>query len=436
MQKIKLKSNIGLEMHKWASDLFPINRSITGSGVRETLKYLVRLLPDLNVCSVPSGTKAFDWVVPNEWSIKEAYLEDENGERVVDFKENNLHVVGYSEPVNKWLSLEDLQSHLYSLSDNQEAIPYVTSYYKRRWGFCLTHKQRMRLKRGQYHAVIDSKLESGVLNYGELVLPGRTDKEILLSTYICHPSMANNELSGPVVTTALSQYLSSLKDREYTYRVIFIPETIGSIVYLSKHLDHLKNNVIAGFNITCIGDDKSYSYLPSRDGNTLSDKVAKHVLKHIDPNFKCYTYLDRGSDERQYCSPGVDLPIASIMRTKYGGYKEYHTSLDNLDLVTPSGLNGGLQVLIRAIDIIENNIVVKNTLLCEPHFSKYNLRNTLSGGDLSLREKVISDLIAYSDGTRTLLEISEIIDQPFWSVLPISKELIDCNILEELVFDL
>nr|HPH12073.1 DUF4910 domain-containing protein [Thermotogota bacterium] len=293
--------------------LFPINRSITGQGVEQSLEIIKTLLPALQLLKVPSGTRCFDWVVPEEWNVQNAFLENDSGVRIIDFAENNLHLVGYSTPVDIILSLEELQEHLYSLEEMPDAIPYVTSYYKKRWGFCLSDRQRRALKPGNYHAVIDSSFKPGFLTYGELIIPGEREEEVLLSTYICHPSLANDNLSGPVVLTFLAEWLSTLPSRKYTYRIVYIPETIGAISYLHKNLEQLKERVVAGFIFTCLGDERTWSYLPSRNGNTLSDRVAKYVLGKFAPTYTTYSFLDRGSDERQYCSPGVDLPIASIM---------------------------------------------------------------------------------------------------------------------------
>jgi len=422
---------VGKSMSSWAKDLYPINRSLTGTGVRQTLAYLGNLLNGLVMHEVPSGTKAFDWTVPDEWTVRDAYIADESGKRVVDFHQHNLHLVGYSEAVDLWLGREELEQYLHSLPDQPNAIPYVTSYYERRWGFCLTHNQRMLLPQGLYHVVVDSDLKPGVLNYAELILPGETNEEILLSTYICHPSMANNELSGPIVTTALAQWLQGLEKRLYTYRIVFIPETIGSIVYLSKNIDQLKRQVIAGFNITCIGDDRCYSYLPSRNGSTLSDQVALHVLHHTDRNFKRYSWLDRGSDERQYCAPGIDLPIATIMRSKYGEYPEYHTSLDNFDVLTPSGLEGGFIALRRAIEIIEHNIYLKTAVLCEPQLGRRGLYPNLSSKESGEQVRAMMNLISYCDGSRTLLEIANLIEEPFWDLMVIVEKLVAHGLIEK-----
>jgi aminopeptidase-like protein len=290
----------GFEIHGLAQRLWGINRSITGDGVRKTLSILKEFLPDLSVVEVPTGTSVFDWTIPKEWRVNDAYIISPSGEKICSFKENNLHLVGYSTPIHAKLTLSELQNNLYSLPEQPTAIPYITSYYKERWGFCLSQQQRDSLESGEYEVFIDSDLFDGSLSYGELLIKGTSDKEIFISTYVCHPSMANNELSGPTVTTFIAKWLATRSNNRYSYRFVFIPETIGSITYLSRNKDHLKSKVFAGFNVTCIGDDRDYSYLPSRNGSTISDVVSKHILKHICPTYKTYKWTDRGSDERQY----------------------------------------------------------------------------------------------------------------------------------------
>lgn len=413
----------GERMHALARRLWPICRSLTGPGVRETLAILREELPALRVEEVPTGTRCFDWTVPPEWSIREAWIRSPIGETVADLAVNNLHVVGYSVPVDAELDLAELDAHLHSLPDQPDAIPYVTSYYKERWGFCLPHARRRALAPGRYRVRIDSTLAPGVLNYGEWILPGETDREVFLSTYVCHPSLANNELSGPCVTTELARWLSSLPRRRYTYRAVFIPETIGSILYLSRHLRELKERVVAGYVVTCVGDDRAYSFLPSRAGDTLADRAARHVLRHTDPDYAVYSFLDRGSDERQYCSPGVDLPVASIMRSKYGCYPEYHTSLDDLSLVTPAGLEGGYLALRRAIEVLEADRTPRATTCCEPQLGKRGLYPTLSTKDTHAQVAAMMNLLAYADGTRSLLGIADLVGVPFWKLEPICADL-------------
>lgn len=404
-----IKQKIGDEMYHWASELYPLCRSITGPGLRDTLAYIKKIIPALEIHEVSSGTEAFDWVVPDEWTVRDAYITDEAGKVIVDFKQHNLHLVGYSVPVDIWVDLEELDKHLHSLPNQPNAIPYITSYYSRQWGFCLTHDQRIALLPGRYHVVIDTDLKPGVLNYGEIILPGREKKEVFLSTYVCHPSMANNELSGPVVTAALARWLTQHKNRRYTYRIIFIPETIGSIVYLSRNSDRMKELTVAGFNVSCVGDERTYSFMPSRKGNTLADRVAEHVLSRHVKKYERYSFLERGSDERQYCSPLIDLPVTSIMRSKYNTYPEYHTSLDDLSLISAEGLCGAYTIIKKCLEAIELCYTYRVLFPCEPQLGKRGLYPSLSTKKTKDNMRNTMNFLAYADGTKDLIEISEVI---------------------------
>lgn len=359
--------------------------------------------------SIKSGTKVFDWIVPDEWNVKEAYIITPEGEKICDFKKHNLHLLNYSEAIDQEIELEELQDHLYSIEEMPDAIPYVTSYYKRRWGFCLTHNERKKLKKGKYKVYINAKHdENGVLDYADFILPSTQNSkdEILISTYLCHPSMANNELSGPVVAIFLAKWLLSLKERRYNYRFVIIPETIGSIVYLSKHLEHLKKHVKAGFVLSCLGDDHTYSLIHTPKENTLSDKVALHTLKNKE-NFKAFSFLDRGSDERQYNAPLVNLGIVGVCRTRYGDYDGYHNSKDDLNFISEKGLMGGLQSMQEMILNLEINAVYKNTIVCEPNLGKRGLYHTLStANDIPLA----CNFLAYCDGENDIIDIANILN--------------------------
>jgi len=401
-----------------AARLFPICRSITGDGVRETLRILSEYLPALEMHEVPSGTRAFDWVVPDEWNVRDAYIIGPDGTKVIDFTQNNLHLMSYSIPFNDTITLDELEPHLYSLPESPDAIPYVTSYYERAWGFCLRHRDRVALKPGHYHVVVDSTLKPGYLTYGELRIPGRSKDEVLFSTYICHPSMANNEVSGPVVSTFLAKWIAAIGSPRFSYRFIFVPETIGSIVYMSRHFRRLQKHVAAGFVITCLGDNGPFSYLPSRTGDTLADRVATHVLKQSVDTFVAYDFSQRGSDERQYCSPRMNLPVASIMRSKYHEYPEYHTSADDMGFISQQGLTGSVEIYRRCIQVLETNVVPHTATVGEPHLSSRGLYPTIGGQiDRSLIDDIIN-VTAFADGKLDLLQIAELIQRPSWLLAP------------------
>lgn len=423
-----IDSGMDTPLHNLAKKIFPLCRSITGNGVRETFSIIQSVLPELKTYEIPSGEKCSDWTIPPEWNITDAYVKTSSGEKVIDFKVNNLHIVNYSIPHHSTMTLAELNKHLYSLPQMPDAVPYVTRYYSPEWGFCLTHEKRQALKEDTYEVLIESRLEPGSLTYGELILKGKSDKEILVSTYTCHPSMANNETSGPVVTTFLADYVKRL-DNYYTYRFVFVPETIGAVAYLSRELEVLKKNVVAGFQITCVGDERAYSYMASRKGDTLADKVIKHVLTHKTDGFKSYTFLSRGSDERQYCAPGVDLPVASLMRSKYAEYPEYHTSKDDLTLITEKGLRSSVDLHIECFKILEKNNKYLLATIGEPQLGKHGLRSNVGGLGLAPNFKLISDFLAYSDGSNDVIDIANIIGAYAGDLLPIASILLEKKLI-------
>lgn len=393
--------------------LFPICRSITGNGVRETMMILNEIIP-LDIFEVPTGTKCFDWEVPNEWNINDAYIIAPDGRKIADFKSHNLHIVNYSIPIQKEMSYDELLPHLHTLPHMPTAIPYYTSYYKETWGFCMTHEEFLSLpKEGTYQVYIDSTLQPGSMTYAEKVLKGETDKEILFSTYTCHPSMANNELSGPLVQAFLYQLIQEMPIRKYTYRFVFAPETIGIIHYLSKHGEHLKNKLHAGYVLTCCGDAGDFTYKRSRRISSEADKIAEHILKYSNRKHRVIPFAIGGSDERQYCSPGFNLPVGSIIRTKYQEYDEYHTSLDNKDFISFDAMLETIQYIFEVVKGLELNDTYKGVIQhCEVQLGRRNLYTNIGG--VKNRSNEISNrlhFLNYADGEHTLLETAELSNQ-------------------------
>lgn len=432
-------NNKGQKMYDLANKIYPYCRSITGQGVRNTLKDLKQYIEQdgnaqMNIYEIPSGTSVFDWTVPKEWVIREAYIEDENGNHIIDMKNHNLHVMGYSISVDEWVPLNELKKHVFTQPNQPDVIPYVTSYYKESFGFCMSEQQLLQLTEGNYHMYIDSELVDGVLNYAEVVLPGETDQEIFFSTYFCHPSMANNECSGPVLSAELVRYVAAMAKRKYTYRFIYIPETIGSISYMSidDHLKHMKEHMIAGFNLSCVGDDRDYSIVESRNADTLADKVLKNVLNHhTSGDYSTYSFLQRGSDERQYNAPGIELPVVCFCRSKFGEYPEYHTSADNLGIISPSGFQGSYDVMTQVIQALEYNERYRMTVLGEPQLGKRGLYPTISQKGSYDAVKAMTDFIAYADGKNDLIDISNKIGVAVKELLQIMLPLLDNKLVQK-----
>jgi aminopeptidase-like protein len=400
-----------LNMEKQLEDLFdklwPICRSLAGPGYRESLDILRDCIP-FNYIDFKSGEKVFDWVVPQEWHPHEAYLEGPDGRRYADFSKNNLHLLGYSESYNGRMPLKNLDAYLHSLPDMPEAIPYLTSYYNRNWGFCISHNERMEMPDGEYNIVVKTTLKDGFVRIGECILPGSEEKELFFTSYLCHPSLANNELSGPIALAALYQILSKRKNPRFTCRFIIAPETIGALCYLKSRGEYLKKHMLAGWVLTCTGDAGTPTYKQTKRGDALTDRATRAVLREYGP-FKDVPFFPWGSDERQYASPYFDLPVGSLMRTMYGEYNEYHTSLDNKHMMSFSSLFEIVKIYANIVNAIENNYVwVRSNPKGEPFLSKYNLYNSI--GSQKKSEKLTDALLwilNYSDGKHDLISIHE-----------------------------
>ena len=422
------QTEIGVELHRFASELFPICRSITGNGIRRTLSLIGEKIP-LAISEVPTGTPVFDWTVPKEWNIQDAYIQGPDKKRVVDFQKSNLHVLNYSTPIRARMSLQDLKPHLFTIPQHPDWVPYRTSYYKENWGFCLTHNQLLSLKDQDYEVCIDSTLENGSLTYGECFIPGESSDEVLISCHACHPSLANDNLSGLAVATFLAGLLTG-KVLRYSYRFLFIPGTIGAITWLSRN-SPVVGRIRHGLVLTSIGDRGPFHYKKSRRGNAEVDRAAEHVLKHSSAAAKILPFTPVGYDERQYCSPGFDLPVGCLMRSVWGTFPEYHTSADNLDFLAPESLGESLQVCASIFDLLENNRSYKNLApFCEPQLGSRGLYH--STGGISPETEINARLwvLNMSDGTHSLLDIAERSGLPF-SILNDAADLLSRNGLLE-----
>lgn len=421
---------IGRELHEMIVRLYPICRSITGDGVRQTLDQISEQIP-LVVHEVPTGTRVFDWVVPKEWNIRDAYIKDPDGNKVVDFKKSNLHVVSYSVPVRKRISLAELRKHLHTLPDHPDWIPNRTSYYKETWGFCLSHKTLEELKEGDYEVCIDSTLVDGQLTYGECILNGTRPDEILISTHICHPSLCNDNLSGIAITAFLARLLKTCS-LSHTFRFLFIPTTIGSITWLARNESRV-SRIKHGLVLTCLGAPGDFTYKKSRRGDAAVDRACHYVLKGMGQPFKVLDFTPNGGDERQYCSPAFNLPVGVLMRTAHGHFPQYHTSADNLEFVTAHALGDAMDKVLSIIALLEaDRPYLSTNPQCEPHLGK---RGLWLSGDWpfgSAYQQPLLWVLNYSDGEHSLLDIAERSGLPFDSVKQAADALVKCSLLAEI----
>lgn len=423
-------SATGNEMYRLVEELYPICRSITGDGVRQTLETVKRHIP-LQTYEVPTGTKVFDWVVPKEWNIRGAYLANSRGKKIVDFKDSNLHVLNYSVPVHKRVSLQELKQHIFTSEEHPDCIPYRTSYYRENWGFCMTHSRYQVLEEGEYEVLIDSTLEDGAMTLGELVIPGKSTEEILVSTHTCHPSLCNDNLSGIALCTFLAKHLMDTRPR-YTYRFLFIPGTIGSITWLALNEDKLAN-ISMGIVVTLVGDSSAFVYKKTRNGDSLLDRAVLHTLKHSVAAYSVRDFIPYGYDERQYSSPGINLQVGCLTRTPFGEFPEYHTSADNLDFVKPDKLGEALSVYQRVLHVLENNRTYRNLKpMCEPQLGRRGLyENTGGSNERQINQMAVLWVLNYSDEQHSLLEIAEKAGLPFEDIRCAADRLLQCGLLEE-----
>ena len=427
----KSPAEIGEDLHGFAADLFPICRSITGNGLRQTLAMIKNRIP-LETFEVASGTQVFDWTVPKEWNVLDAYIKDRTGKRVVDFQQSNLHLMNYSSPVHATMPLRELKPHLFTLPERPDWIPYRTSYYHEDWGFCLSHNQMLALQDGDYEVCIDSSLRDGHLSYGECFLPGRSSDEILISCHVCHPSLANDNLSGLVVATALAQLLSG-KDLHYSYRFLFVPGTIGAITWLAQNQASTAK-IRHGLVLTCLGDNGRFHYKKSRRGDSEIDRVAAHVLSHLTEASEILEFSPYGYDERQYCSPGFNLPVGCLMRSVWGSFPEYHTSADNLDFIKPQALAASLRVCAAIIDVLENNGRYRNlNPYCEPQLGRRGLYRSTGGDGIDAEINARLWVLNLSDGDHSLLDIAERSKLPFAQISDAAELLCTAGLLSRIV---
>ncbi len=405
---------IGRDLHGFAADLYPICRSITGDGIRRTLSMIERRIP-LRIVNVPTGTRVFDWTIPREWNIVDAYIKGPDGTRIVDFQQSNLHVLNYSTPVHRTISLDEVKPHLFTLPEHPDWIPYRTSYYQENWGFCLSENQASALEDAKYEICIDSTLGDGFLTYGEYYLEGRSREEVLFSCHACHPSLANDNLSGLSVVTFLAQLLSG-QDLHYSYRFLFIPGTIGAIAWLAQNRE-AATRIRHGLVVTCVGDAGGFHYKKSRRGDALIDRAAAHVLRHCGEPSEILEFSPYGYDERQYCSPGFNLPVGCLMRSVWGTFPEYHTSADNLDFIRPAQLAGSLRLCAAIVEILENDRRYCNrNPYCEPQLGHRKLYRSTGGDAIEMEISARLWVLNLSDGNHSLFDIAERSNLPFSAI--------------------